>query len=238
MLDSKIQLSEVKLSFFPRCTITTTLPSHSLTALVGRNGSGKTTLLRAILGETVTDSGRITLGTDARDVRKLSAGDRARWFAFVPQEHQFPQGIDVRALLGFAFLPKLGLLRSLGETEMREISTVIEQFDLAKISGRRLEELSSGERQRTFLARAILQRPRILLLDEPTNHLDPSASRRFWDLLLSFRRNEECSIIVSTHDIDFVSKHSDWVLGLEEGRVAFSTPAEACARPLKSLFGL
>ena len=84
-----------------------------------------------------------------------------------------------------------------------------------------MDGISSGERQKAFLARAVLQNPKVLFLDEPTNHLDPFAVESFWTNLLSARRKNSFEVLVTTHDLEFIRAHADWVYALSQGKPVF-----------------
>ena len=103
-----------------------------------------------------------------------------------------------------------------------EIRQAIESFGLPGLRQRKMRDLSTGERQRVLLARALLQRPKVLVLDEPTNHLDPAAVRIFWRSLLTESRERGVELLVSTHDLEFTRGQCDFVLALEGGRKAFA----------------
>jgi iron complex transport system ATP-binding protein len=181
------------------------LPEGKVVALVGRNGAGKTTLLHALLGEPVVRAGELSIvGLDAR---RASYRDRANRIAFVPQEHEYPGDLVVGSLLRLAFLPRMGLWGTLPTEATGAIAAALDRFGLTKLRDRRLRDLSTGERQRAFLARAILQKPSALILDEPTNHLDPAAVRAFWKALLGEARQNGLNLLVSTHDLDFLRRH-------------------------------
>lgn len=199
-------------------------PRGALTAVVGPNGAGKTTLLRAILGEEALLSGAIRLFSLQIDVKQLLPKELARYVAFVPQEHSFPPDATLNQLLQLAYLPRMGLFGRLPAESDREICELLSLFSLEKLQHRPLKSLSTGERQKAFLGRALLQRPRLLILDEPTNHLDPGAVHAFWTLLLSRREKCPLDILVSTHDLSFVRAHCEWVCALKEGELFFNGP--------------
>jgi ABC-type Mn2+/Zn2+ transport system ATPase subunit len=201
------------------------IPRGKLTALIGPNGAGKTSLLKAMLGEQKLVEGEIHL-----------AGTQS----YVPQENRFPPGIRLKDFLRLAFLKDAGLFGQLPVGDHPSIVEKIEQFGLSALKDRTLETLSTGERQRAFLARAVLQGADVLLLDEPTNHLDPGGTNRFWADLLTARRQKPFEILVSTHDLSFVKKYCDWVCAVKNGAVIFSGPSAECfaAKLPAELFGL
>lgn len=201
------------------------LPEGKITALVGRNGAGKTTLLKALLGEPVVRSGDLRIA--GLDARSAAYGDRARHIAFVPQEHEYPGDATVAALLELAYLPRMGLWGKIPAEAPNEIQRALLSFGLVGKQERRLHSLSTGERQRALLARALLQKPKALILDEPTNHLDPAAVRSFWKALLAETRASGLNLLVSTHDLEFLRRHCDFVLALENGKKAFEGTRES-----------
>lgn len=200
-------------------------PKGALTAIVGPNGAGKTTLLRALLGEPLLISGTIQLGDESASISELSPEQIASTIAYVGQEHVYPGELSVRNLLRLAFLPAVGLFGRLPNPRSPEISSALARLSLEELADRPLRELSTGERQRAFLARALLQKPKLLILDEPTNHLDPGAVRDFWEALIAQRKESPMDIIVSTHDLQFAEKHSTWICAISAGRIVYSGEA-------------
>jgi len=219
--------------------LTFAFPAGAVTGLIGHNGAGKTTLLRAIIGENVLLSGSIFLGDEKRNLRELSPRDFAALVAYVPQEHIYPREMRLRDLLALAYLPRLGFFGAISAQQAAEIETAIASFTLQDFRDQPLRKLSTGERQRAFLARALLQRPRILLLDEPTNHLDPAAIAAFWEILLEKQKEYSFDVLVSTHDLAFVKSHCTWICALKKGRLIYSGEAETFweSELIDSLFG-
>lgn len=185
-----------------------TAPSGKITALVGRNGAGKTTLIRKLLREAPKE-----------DLRRGRVG-------LVPQEPTFAPGMTVEESLLLAYLPCLGVFAAPVPSMHDEVRRMAIDLGVEGFLKRRLETLSSGERQRVLLGRALLQRPKLLLLDEPTNHLDPWAVARFWEKLALEQARTGVTIVVSTHDMAFVEKYAAHVVALENGKVRFEGPTE------------
>jgi len=168
----------------------------SINLLVGKNGSGKTTLMRALLREPVVVSGELEF---------FAPSD----LAYLPQEPVFPEHLKVRDLLKLAFL---AFNRLPAGTEDRIQKELIE-FGIERLADRPLHALSSGERQRAFLARVLLQPCKALLLDEPTNHLDPDVTDRLWERLKQLPQTG-VEVIASTHDRHIVRTSEFYKLDL------------------------
>lgn len=225
-----LQLREARLGYRsagPTLNLEFTQPG--IHALLGRNGAGKSTLLKALVGEdSVLHSGTCTIrGVPFSQFSQL---------AYVPQQAPFPGHLALADCLKLAFLPRLGSFGSLSAEQEADARGMADQLGLGALWERRLAELSSGERQRAFLARALLQKPEVLLLDEPTNHLDPEGSVLFWEALAQVPTKY---ILVSTHDLHFARQHAHWVCALKSQDVVYNGVAVEFWKPhwLKRVYG-
>ena len=180
-----------------------TVPSGGLTQIVGPNGGGKTTLAKLCLGLLRPGSGTVrVLGADALASRR-SVG-------YVPQhtnyDPQFPaSALDV-VMTG-------RLVRAFGpfsRADRRAATETLDMLGLENQAKRGFAELSGGQRQRALLARALVSRPRLLILDEPTANIDRESARRLESFIL--QQKDRLSILLITHDFDFLSDAVDRVL--------------------------
>lgn len=200
--------------------------------LVGPNGAGKTTLLRLLAGVLPPSAGEVRyLG---RPYSALSRRELARRVAYVPQVRpaRVPFTVEELVLQGrFPYLSALQL--SMRPEDFRAAREALELAGVAHLAGRRLDELSGGERQAAYIAAALAQEADILLLDEPTTHLDPRHQRDVAAILLALKRRGDKTVAFATHDLNFASRLADRVAALSEGRLlASGTPAELLAPPL------
>lgn len=193
---------------------------HSVAALIGANGSGKTTVLRAMLGENVLLKGGVYFDPIEKPVHLWNCRELSRIFSYLPQEPVFDAYQTVLNHLQLAFTPELGLLRRAGGVYQARIGQMMSDFGLNKFQNKALIELSTGERQRVFLARVLLQKSEVVLLDEPTNHLDPDGVEIFWSLLKKNRGDK--TVLIATHDLVQVEKNCSQVLALYLGNLCFS----------------
>lgn len=186
------------------------VPAARITGLVGPSGGGKTTLIRAIVGVQIVERGTVTvLGRPAG-----SADLRAR-VAYVTQSGSVYGDLGVRENVAYS-------ARLLG-TDAADVDRAIAAVGLAALAGRRVADLSGGQRHRVSLACALLGDPELLVLDEPTVGLDPLLRRDLWALFARLRE-EGRTLLVSTHVLDEAG-NCDEVLLLREGRIlAARTP--------------
>ena len=189
-------------------------PKGKWAAIIGPNGAGKSTLLRELMGLASQSEVRLE---DNRDVRELKRFEIPSVFGFVPQEQLYPRETKVLDFLRLAFLPRMGWINPLPPGADKEINDALEILGNLHLSDRTLGQLSTGERQKIFLARAILQKPRILILDEPTSHLDPGASVQFWKALQNIHLETGTDVVISTHDLSLIQKYDVTVLALKKG---------------------
>jgi iron complex transport system ATP-binding protein len=208
-----------------------TIPTGSFSVLLGPNGSGKTTLLRILSGTLIPESGDVRL--DDRRLADLAPRERARLLAVLPQESNvvFPFTALEIVLMGRA--PHLGLLGFPGRDDIAIAEEAMEMTDCMRFASRHISELSSGERQRVYLARALAQRPRILFLDEPTTFLDLSHQIHFLRILDRLHRDHGLTILTVSHDVTLAGVHGRRLILLHEGRVAAAgDPAEVLREEL------
>jgi len=200
--------------------------------LVGPNGSGKTTLLRGLHRSLKPVQGSILVQSD--DLWHLSAIEVARRIAVVSQENQIGFDFTSSEVAAMGRLPyKKGFERDSDE-DRRLVAKSLEELGLAPLAHRSFDAMSGGERQRTLIARALVQQAPILLLDEPTNHLDIHYQLDVLHRVHSLR----LTTIAALHDLNLASSWCDRIYVMDGGRiVAGGTPQEALsAERISSVF--
>jgi ABC-type lipoprotein export system ATPase subunit len=171
------------------------LHSGEFVAVQGPSGSGKSTLLLAAGGLLAPTSG--TVAFEGQDIYAMSPGARARWRAqcvgFVFQQfHLIPYLSAIDNVLAPALACPIA-------NAHRRSEELLEQFGLSDRASHVPAELSTGEQQRTALARALVHKPRLLLCDEPTGNLDAGSARTVSSCLVEFQRQGGAVLLV-THD--------------------------------------
>jgi len=192
-----------------------TVASGELVALVGPNGAGKTSLLRAI-ARVEQASGQVSI--DGENVDALSEARRARLLAFLPASREVAWPISARDVVA------LGL----GARNEQRIDELILLFELQALEQRPVNRLSTGERTRVLLARALASSPRLLLLDEPLSNLEPYWVLRLFEILRAFTEQGRI-VLVALHDLARLDRF-DRALLIAQGRVLQDeTPAKLVA---------
>lgn len=186
------------------------LEKGSITALLGGNGAGKTTTLSMLLGLLEPSSGSIRLfGQDfIRD--RFSVLGRMN---FSSPYVDLPQRLTVRENL-------LVYAKMYGVSRPRErVAEVASSFRMEELLDRRMRKLSSGQKTRASLAKAMINEPEFLLLDEPTASLDPDTTAWIRDLLGEYRKERGTTILFASHDMREVELLCDEALLMRKGKL-------------------
>lgn len=193
-------------------------------ALVGPNGAGKSTLLRLLAGLLRPDAGTVRLGNDV--LWRVPPAERARRLTLVGSGEDADPGLTVEESVALGGLARR---RSIWEDPVRTQGPAVEEAlrrtALTALRSVPVTQLSSGERQRVRLARAIAQDVPCILLDEPTAYLDPGHALRFLDLLRTMAE-EGKRIVLALHDLTAAGQYADRVALLAEGRLLAEGPPE------------
>jgi polar amino acid transport system ATP-binding protein len=213
---ARVILSGLSLTFEP----------GRITCLCGPSGGGKTTLLRCINGLDTFDAGSVLVGSVAYRGTRGGADDDAvakirKSVGFVFQAYNLFAHKTVIENIIEAPIHVAGMPDQ--EARMRA-SALLERLGLTHRAKAYPRELSGGEQQRVAIARALAMNPEALLFDEPTSALDPSRRVEI-GRILSDLRNERKTLVIVSHDMDFVGEVADDIVLLDQGRVMSSGPA-------------
>jgi len=190
--------------------------SGEIFGLLGPNGAGKTTTLRIICTLLSPDAGAVeVLGFDTR----TAAEEVRRRVGVVTADIGVYPRLSARE--NIAYFAELSGVS--GGDLTRRVNSVIERLDIGPFAKQRAESLSSGQKQKVAIARAIVHDPEILMFDEPTSNLDVLASRDIRDFMVEARGRGKC-VIFSTHVLHDAERLCDRVTILHEGRVVATGP--------------
>ena len=192
--------------------VTLRLEAGQVGVIIGPNGSGKSTLLRVLAG--LLRSARGGLRLDGADLGQMSARERARRVAFLPQEsNESSLSVWETTLLGRT--PHLSAFGTPGIKDRALCERALRLAGAEAWRERLLRELSGGQRQRVHLARALATQPRLLLLDEPVSHLDLRAQHEVLTLVRTLAHREGVMVVCVLHGINLAAQIADTMLLLD-----------------------
>ncbi|BDR90943.1 ABC transporter [Vulcanisaeta souniana JCM 11219] len=210
--------------------ITLSIPRPSLTTILGPNGSGKTTLLRAIIKYAKVFGGYAYI--DGREISELSIGDLPKYVSYSPAEIYSQMALTVLDVV-------MSSRNSGGWVSRDEAIATLRYLGVGNIVGKRFDELSTGQKRLTLIARALSSKAPLLLLDEPTSNLDLGNKYRVILILRRVVSDRGITVIATGHDID-LALASDWVVAIRDGEVmAMGAPGDIInSKVLSELYGI
>jgi ABC-type Mn2+/Zn2+ transport system ATPase subunit len=212
--------------------ISVSIASGAFVGLLGPNGSGKSTLLRTVLGVLPVTAGTVQVeGTAPDQARDL--------FSYLPQRRNVDLDAPLRVwdVVMMGRIRKTGWLRPAAKDDREVVAWALGQVGMIDRRNTAIGELSFGQQQRVFLARALAQEGRIVLLDEPMNGVDTGTQELFVGLLSAFHRQGK-TIVMATHDLNMAADVCDNLLLINQRLIAYG-PVEVTFQPerLRETFG-
>lgn len=200
-----IKVKDLSFSYTQRLVlnkVTVDLKEGSFLALIGKNGTGKSTFIKCLLKiEPVPDNTIFYDGVDINTIKNFKN------VGYVPQKlefnYEFP--ITVNEILSSSYLKGKDLF----------YTSIINELNLNQIYRQNVNTLSGGQLQRVFIARSLLNHPRLLILDEPTVGIDKESMETLKNILSDLKR-KGVTIIMSTHDTSFIKDLADYYLEFSE----------------------
>ena len=203
--------------------VTLTLPTGSMTVLLGPNGSGKTTLIRVLAGILCPVTGNVRYGST--DLRTTSRSAIAQLCAYLPQNTETDFEIRVADAVALGRYPHLGSWSAMQRADYEAVAWAMERTGVSALRDRPLPTLSGGERQRVFIARALAQGAPILLLDEPIAALDIGRQLELMALLQELNA-EGRTVLCALHDLRPALDFFPCAILLAGGRIAATGSTE------------
>ena len=176
------------------------IEKNDFVAIVGPNGGGKSTLLKLILAQLSPTKGKIKVfgNKNYKSLEKIG---------YVPQFITHQSDFPLR-LIDMVLQSKLrsnSLFARYSKSDKQKAQKILDRLQIGEFKDRFLAELSGGQRQRALIARALIDDPKLLILDEPTASVDITVEKDIYEILKDL--NKDMTIILVTHDVNFVSKY-------------------------------
>ncbi len=190
--------------------------------ILGKNGSGKTTLINLIFGYIWPTTGKVKVfGKTYGEYPMRELQSKIGILQGFYQEERIQRNLTVKDVISSGILNSIGVYSDLTHTQNEKVDSLIKNNPWIKDSNQNYSLLSSGEKKKILLLRALISEPEILILDEPCSSLDLSAREDFFCLLEKYKLNGQ-SIILITHRTDEIPEYFDYALLLKSGKIISS----------------
>lgn len=221
-----LQLKDIKFSYRENNilnSITIDMNQGNLIGIIGPNGAGKTTLLKCILGLLSPSEGTISI--NGKNIKSISSEEKAHIIGYVPQKDNTAFSIPLYEAVLLGRRPYINY--SVSRNDLKIVDDLLQKLDLIKLAQRPINQLSGGEKQKVFIARALAQETSILLLDEPTSALDLKHQVEVLSILKNQVKEHGKLVIVVMHDINLASRYADALIMLKKGQIySFGKPED------------
>ena len=177
-----------------------TVKEGDFLGIIGPNGAGKSTLFASMLGLNTKYKG--TIKFFGQDIRKSK--NYLKEIGYVPQKPIFEKNFPATV----TDVVKMSLQK---ESNEKNIDNILQQLWIHELRDRRIGELSGGQQQRVFIAKALVNHPKILILDEPVTGIDQQSIDLFYSILRELNSKQKITIIWSSHDLDAVNQLANHV---------------------------
>lgn len=193
------------------------ISTSGVTGIIGPNGSGKSTLIKNIAG--VLDYKNGVVSIEGRDLKGFSKKELAQLMGVVHQKIGIDYDFTIEEVVSMGRNPHIGRFHNLSDQDQKIISDALERTDLLALREKSVLKVSGGELQRTIIARALAQKPKIMLLDEPISHLDIGHQIDMMRMLRELSSNLGITIVVVLHELNIAMNYCDRLVLLDNGQI-------------------
>ena len=206
--------------------------------VLGPNGSGKSTLLKILSGVLEPDKGDRFLS--GKTYQKYSRKDLARKIAYVSQKNFSIFSFSVFEIVMMGRTPHLGFLGYENQTDNEIVSRALDVVEISHLKNKGINEISGGEAQRAFIARALVQEPEVILLDEPNAHLDIKHQISIFHLIRNLNIENNITVITVSHDLNLAGHFNKRAILLNNGMLFADDKVEniLTEENIKEVFGV
>jgi ABC-type Mn2+/Zn2+ transport system ATPase subunit len=226
---SQIEVYDITYGYAPHKpvleNVSVKIPKGRFVGLLGPSGSGKSTLLKIIIGLHRQWKGTIKFLDENSDSYTYSSKN----LGYVPQvesiDWNFP--VTVKEVVGMGIWDRSGIAPWFSKDVDVTVGAILDDLGInnSEFRNRQIRELSGGEQQRVFLARALIRKPTILILDEPISGVDFNTREKIMEILRSLNQDLGMTIIMTTHDLGVIGKRLPWVICMNKTIIAEGVPS-------------
>lgn len=186
-------------------------------SILGPNGVGKSTLLRTLSRHLEKIKGEIVLnGVDLSDYTQKELAKKLAVVLTTKLNTELFTGFEFAAMGRF---PHTNFIGKLSDEDKQHVLESLKMVNAGNLANRQMNQMSDGEKQKLYIARAICQEPEYIILDEPTSHLDLKHKMEVMSILRESCRERGITIVASLHDIDLAARVSDEVVLVKDGAI-------------------
>lgn len=212
----------------------------TITTIIGKNGCGKTTLLKASSNLLKIMSGEILIDVNGKNLNlsTMKNQDIAQHISYLPQSKEVPN-ITVYGLVMHGRFPYLNFSRIPNIIDKKIVDEAIELMDLERFKNCNLQELSGGQRQKSFIAMVLAQNTDVIFLDEPTTYLDINHQLEIIETVKKLKELGK-TIVIVLHDLNLAFSCSDKICLMDNGSVSvYDTPENVIkSRKINEIFNI
>ena len=183
--------------------------------IIGPNGAGKSTLLRLLADIYKPTQGQVYLFDCP--LAKFTDWQAVGYVPQNPARQQKAFPITVREVVSLGILAGRGIFSGLTSADKQVIAEIMQEFNLTELAERKLGDLSGGQQQKVFLAKAMVNKPKLLLLDEPATGIDTKTKIELYEYLHDLNRRAGCTIVMISHDLELTAKMAGRALCIDRG---------------------
>lgn len=210
-----------------------TLSSGDIVCLLGPNGAGKSTLLRTLSGFQEPLEGEICI--DGKNISSYSKKELAKLISIVLTDNNNIRNLTVFDVVAMGRSPYTGFWGRLTKDDRFVVEQCLEQVNISYLSGKKIDCISDGEKQKVMIAKALAQETPFILLDEPTSFLYYPDKVHIMQLLQRMAHEMGKCILLSTHAVEIALQTSDLIWFIEGGKFISGSPEELCGNKISEL---
>ncbi len=196
--------------------ISFTLEENEILAVLGQNGIGKTTMLKCLTGILKWKSGNTFI-----DGEILDAKQRIDQIGYVPQARNLSFPYTVKEMVSMGRSKYIGTFSVPSKEDKQRVHEVLQEINIEHLKDTPCTQLSGGQLQLVYIARAIVSDPKVLIFDEPESHLDYKNQLMILKLIKGIVENKDISCIINTHHPEHAMKISDKTLFIGKNDYSF-----------------
>ncbi len=210
------------------------IPKGKFIGIIGPNGSGKSTLLKNIYRVYKPNKGKIYI--DSKEINEMKSKEIAKELAILAQESSTQFDFTVEDVVKMGRYPYKSMFEDYSKEDIKLVDEMIKRVGLEKYKDRNFNTLSGGEKQRAFIARALVQDTDFIILDEPTNHLDITYQIQLMDII----KDLNVTVFAALHDMNISAMYCDYIIVMKQGEILKSGTVDEIftSETIKEVFGV